>query len=380
MEKQSNMFQIYAMAWVSAMRTAAKAVASKPVLPALENILVSIKGCEMQVEASDTETTICVQRELIQGGYEGRFLVPAKFASGPLSELGSTIVQFSVNEGSCLTASWAGGMVRIPIFDTTDWPKNEPTKALHSASMNSDDLQKAIAMTDYAMAKDETRPVINSLLFDFLGSDSGCNVVATDAHRLVKTAVEKGSSDVAFQVVVPRHTVQVMKSLLAAGEAVSIHADDKKVTFVLREDGALSVSGRLLEGKYPAWQSVMPMSWEHEAEIRVSDLMPAIGRAAACIENNGHFRLSFSPGGFLVLSAQDLGYQTYGEMEIPCTHNFFESFDFGVRAAFLADVITKTPGDVLKFGFGEPTKAMVVLDTNEDLAVRVKSLVTPVLL
>ncbi len=382
MKKDDNTtFRIHASAWVSAMRTAARAVITKPVLPALEDIRVSIRDGVLRAEAGDTETWISVGRDLVDGGYEGAFLVPAKLAFAPFAELGSTVLRFTVQGTTSLAAEWKGGMVTLPVFEDTEWPgipEIEGDGAL-AGSVGGADLAAALPMADYAMAKDEARPVMSGMLLDFLGHGAGMNVVASDAHRLVAVTIPAASAGSPFSLIVARRTVQLLKALLSAGETVSVTADAKHARIALREDGMLVLTGRLIEGTYPNWQSVIPRDILLEAEVPAAEFTPALERAAACTSPDGFVRMSFSASR-LALSAQDLTFQTYGEMELPCR---FEGapFDFGVRASFLADLVDKMPGKTLRMQFVDVTKAMLVRDADEDEEkTHVMTIVMPVML
>ena len=386
MKKKKNIpagisFRIYASAWVSAMRTAAKAVISKPVLPQLENIRVSISDLALRAEAGDTETWISVGRELVEGGYQGAFLVPAKFSFAPFAELGNTILTFSVQGGSSLAVEWRGGMVTIPIFEDAEWPGLPviDEKQYSSGAVAAENLSSALAMSDYAVARDEARPILSGMLFDFLGYCSGLQVVATDAHRLVSVTIPDATSSSAFSLIVPRRSVQILKSLISVGETISVTADKNHVHFSLREDGLLTLTVRLMEGVYPNWRSIIPRDTLMEAQVPVSELTPAIERAAACTSSDGFVRMSFSPSS-LALSAQDLGYQTYGEMELPCSFDG-PPFDFGIRASHLADLVEKMPGKILRMRFTDASKAVLVRDAEEDEEkVHVMTIIMPVML
>jgi len=173
--------------------------------------------------------------------------------------------------------------------------------------------------------------------------------------------------------------VQMLKALISIGETISVTTDKIHAHFALREDGSLTLTARLMEGVYPNWRSIIPRDTLMEAQVSVSELTPAIERAAACTSADGFVRMSFSPS-TLALSAQDLGYQTYGEMELPCSFDG-QPFDFGIRAAHLADLVEKMPGKILRMRFTDASKAVLVRDAEEDEEkVHVMTIIMPVML
>lgn len=378
--KDHPSFRIYASAWLSAVRCAARAVIPKPVLPDLENIRVSLNDKnDLLFEAGDTETWISVSRQVIEGSWRGAFLMPARLCAGPFADLGNTVLSFSVAEESHVAVEWEGGMVTIPILSDGGWP-GVPSleKVENAAALSGADVVTAIPLTEYAAAKDEIRPVLQGLLFDFLGAGAGTCIVGSDAHRLVATTVPEGGSQKAFSVNIPRRSVQVVKALSSASYPVSLRTDGRHAAIVLRADDQLTVTARLIEGTFPAWRSVLPAGAPHTASVALAELSPALDRAAACAGDNGSVRLSFSPGR-LTLTAQDLGFQTYAEMDVSCDYDD-EPMTIAIRAKLLLDAIEKVPWRRVRFEFSDPSRAVVLRDEEEDTEkLHTMSLLMPVM-
>lgn len=381
----SARFSIHASAWVSAMRTVSRAVVSKPVLPVLEDICVRIEGGVLHAEAGDTAIWLAARRDLVEGSYEGSFLVPAKLAAAPFADLGDTVLAFSVQEGSSLIAQWHGGMVSMPIFGKDDWPGmpvvDDP--AAPTAQMPSGDLATGLSMTDYAAERSDVRPALAGVFFEVYGGDGGMCLVATDAHRLVVTTLRHGGGRAAFDANVPRRAAQMLRALLTQGETVTMtmSSDGHMAWFSLREDGYLTMNCRLVEGKYPSWRSVIPADHALAVDIPVAALSPAVARAAACTDSQGHVRLSLDRD-VLAVTAQDLGFQTYGEMEVPCPYDG-PHFEIGVKAAHLAEAMDKMPSRKLRFSFTDATHSILVQSADEETdeqSVHTMSIIMPVML
>lgn len=381
----SSRFTIHASAWVSAMRTVSKAVISKPVITVLENICVRIEGSTLRAEAGDSALWVAACRDLVEGGYEGTFLIPAKLASTPFVDLGDTVLTFSVQEGSSIVAEWYGGMVSLPVLGKDDWPGmpvvDDPASL--SAKMPSGDLSTGLSMTDYAADKNEIRPMLSGVLFEIYGGDGGMCLVATDAHRLVVTTLRHGGGKAAFTANVHRRAAQLLRSLLTLGETVTMTVDPegRMATFSLREDGYLMMTCRLVEGKYPAWRSVIPANPEITVDVPVGELSSAVARAAACTDSQGHVRLSLEKD-MMAITAQDLGFQTYGEMEVPC-HYDGPHFEIGVKAAHLAETMEKMPSRKLRFSFTDAARSILVQSADDDVDVRsvhTMSIIMPVMI
>lgn len=358
-------FSIQASAWLSAMRSALRAVISKPVIPALEDLHITIEDGYLRVEAGDTETWVSVSRQLIESQGGGSFLIPASLSAGPFTELGNTTLRFSVAPESHVAVTWDEGMVTIPVFNDADWPGLPALEGeVKTAMLSGNDFTTAISLTEYAVSKEEVRPVLTGIDVEFPGHGGGFRLVASDAHRLVVTKSPDGGAPKAFSVLAPRRCIQLVKALSTIGDVISIRTDGRHLQFSLRQDDMLVVTARIIEGKFPNWEAIIPKGDFSTAVVATELLSQAIDRAASCVGDSGILRLSFEEGR-LTLTAQDPGFLTYAEMIVPCVHEG-EPVTVGLRAKLIAEVIAKAPWKKVRFELRDPTRAVMMRDADED--------------
>ena len=127
--------------------------------------------------------------------------------------------------------------------------------------MGADILTTGINRSLFATADDELRPVMNGIYFDITTED--ITLVASDGHKLVrnKTYAAHGEEKAAF--ILPKKPANLLKNLLPKEQGdVQIGFDDRNATFTLENYRMVC---RLIEGRYPNYNSVIPQNNPHKA-------------------------------------------------------------------------------------------------------------------
>lgn len=362
---RNRYFSIGAGTFLGAVTMARRAIIAKPVVPAYENLRFDIRGGMMSVTGSDGQTTITVRREIAEGAFEGSFLVMPQFVNDIIKGLSFQRLTFAVSGGR-MDVSWDDGSFSVPVFEDNDWPETEPVKGeVRSATMQSDDLRAAIDLVKDGCAKDEVRPQLCGIYFDFLGEDKGLKMVSTDAYVLVVADVPNAYAPAAFSFTLPRKTAEELKAHIPEGYDVSITRDDSSATFTC-EDAGIIIRGRLLEGKFPVWQSVIPKRFAAKAELPRVSLVASVVRLGACSGPGKVVLLEFSQSG-LDLSAQDIGMSAEGQEHLVCAFEGEAPLKICFNHERLKRVLDNLPGTRLLCRMNDG-KTGVVLKDADDLA------------
>lgn len=155
-------------------------------------------------------------------------------------------------------------------------------------------------------SRDETRPHLTGVLVTASGST--LRMVATDSYRLsVKETTLEQALGGELEVNVPARTLQELSRIAAAAEAesIAISALDSQVVFTV---GDVVLSSRLVDGRFPNYQQLLPESYEHELRVDRVELLEVVRRVGLLAQKNAPLRLAFSEGQ-LEVSAQtpDIG-------------------------------------------------------------------------
>lgn len=342
-----------------------KVPVTKPVVPAYENFRFDVEGGWMTVTASDGETTVSVRREVTvkDEGVPCSFLVSPVFVYDALKGLSYQRIDISVTGGR-MDLDWDEGHVSVPVLDTCDWPAEAEVKgALETGFVCSDDLTRGLALVDFACCKDDARPLMCGVALSFLGKKGGARVVASDAHMLSVANIAGGTSFRAFDVVVPRRTVAMVRRFFPLGEDLVIERDDNTVVFKA-EDAGIVVRGRLLEGKYPKWESVVPANWNFHAGVSRAKLLGVIERQGACAGPGRTLTMDFESHK-LTVSSHDLGMGVEGQEYLSCDLKGEGAVSVSFRHDRVKAIVESMPGVKLDISIIDASSAVVFRDADE---------------
>ena len=139
----------------------------------------------------------------------------------------------------------------LPEEEFPPLPKFDKAKAF---TLRQKDLKDGLKKTAYAISTDETRYVLNGILFTF--KDNKLTLVATDGRRLALVDIElefPRSQEV--DIIVPSKAVTELGRLLGEDGDVKLTVGENQIAFEV--DGTLLVS-KLIEGNYPNYRQVIP--------------------------------------------------------------------------------------------------------------------------
>ena len=140
--------------------------------------------------------------------------------------------------------------------------------------MPSQNLKDGLKKTSYAISVDETRYVLNGILFSF--KDNKLALVATDGRRLalVELEVEFPSSQETEIIVSTKAVTEIQRLLREEGE-VKLSIGENQIAFELNR--TLLVS-KLIEGNYPNYRQVIPSEAKERIRLERETFLTAVRR------------------------------------------------------------------------------------------------------
>ena len=248
------------------------AVSSKNTLPILSHILLEAKKGEIRLTATDLEIGISVkiEGEIIE---EGAITVPARKFSEIVKELPTqTNIHISLKKSQSIHIEAGKSYFKLVGLAREDFPQLPEVPATSSRGGDSvkipqKKLKNMIQLTSFAMSHDETRYVLNGILFSF--KDKALKLVATDGRRLAiiqKEMLDMGS--LKKDVILPMKTIQELNRNLGDEGDVIFHFKEKQLLINL---GQVYISSRLIEGEYPNYEQVIPKKIKEELNLNTQD-------------------------------------------------------------------------------------------------------------
>ena len=280
-----------------------KAISSNNTLPVLNNILVKAEGKKLYFSATNLEIAISyfVDADVRS---EGAITVPAKLITSYVSLLVDEKVELSIGDGMTLLIQSSTSTTKIKGISADEFPLIPKVDAEHSFNVSTSDFDAAIAETAFAASTNISRPVLSGVYFVVDGGEM--KMVATDSYRLAERKVMFDKKiDGSFNCLVPARTISELGKITNRSEAkeVSISVSKNQVLFKV---GNVELISRLIEGKFPDYERIIPKEGKTKVEVSVEDLSLVLKRVSLFAkENNNSIRLSATNDGKLLVSTDE---------------------------------------------------------------------------
>ncbi|MFT5164811.1 MAG: DNA polymerase-3 subunit beta [Saprospiraceae bacterium] len=356
------------------LQIAGGAIGSNPVLPILEDFLFSVSNNKLTISATDLETSIITEIEVMSDG-DGLVAVPARILLDTLKELPQQPITFNVNDekhGIEITSAY--GKYKLAGENGQDFPKIPEAEETDTIKFQAPALAQAISKTLFATSNDELRPAMTGVYFqvDF----SKLTFVATDAHKLVKYTFTDITSEVSTSFIVPKKALNLLKGALPSGDEVTLSFNKSNAFFSFNN---VKLICRLIDAKYPDYNAVIPVDNPHLLTSSRTDLMNSLKRIAIYANKTTNQVILNVNDGSLTVSAQDLDFSNEATEQLTCTYTG-EPLTIGFNAKFLIEMLNVLESDEIKMELSTPTKAGILLPVEPNEGEEILMLVMPVML
>lgn len=280
-----------------------KAITGKSTMPILEGIYIKTNISTLTLIGSDMDVSIqtSVDATTIE---EGSIIIDAKIFGEIIRKLPNSTIKIETMENQLVKITCEKSVFDIVYMNTNEFPELPKINENLKISVNQNILKNMIKGTSFAIAQDETRPILQGILFEV--RDKNLNLVALDGYRLAIKS-EYLDTDINMDVVIPGKTLnEVSKILEDVDDMVEITFTNNHILFNLEKTKIIS---RLLEGKFVNYDSLLPQ--EHKLFVNVDrqELQNAIERASLMAKdgNTNLIKLDFQQDNLIITSNSQLG-------------------------------------------------------------------------
>ena len=361
-------FDVSSTALLSHLQSIGKVIAFKNTLPILDNFLFQLEENTLTVTASDAETRLVTSLEVMNAEGSGLFCVSAKMLLDPLKELPEQPLTFDVNDANLeVFIHFQNGKYNFIGQKGDTYPQQKPlSEQAVEVVMDAQLLLNGISRSLFATADDELRPVMNGVYFDFHTDD--LTFVASDGHKLVRLRNLSVKSEERASFILPKKPATLLKNLLAKEEGlIRLQFDDNNA--YVRCTNCEMVC-RLIEGRYPNYNSVIPKENPFQVTIDRMFLLNALKRVSVFSNQSSSLIKLHLEDNLLTVSAQDIDFSTSAEERIPCEYNGDE-LSIGFKATYLIDILGNISSTDVILQLADPSRAGLILplenQENEDL-------------
>jgi DNA polymerase III subunit beta len=336
-----------------------RVISSKNTLPILDNFLFNLKKNDLEITASDLESTLITRMKLENTEGVGTIALPARILLDTLKEFSAQPLTFDINmDTMALVISSENGKFNVVGHNGIDFPALPSIKAdkKFSFEINADVMLAGITRTLFATADDELRPVMGGIFVE--ASTDKITFVASDAHKLVRYQRTDAHADANASFILPKKPASLLKNILPREVGpVTVEFDDKNAFFILSD---YKVVCRLVEGNYPNYNSVIPKNNPRKITIDRLEFYNILKRVSVFSNQASNLIKLQLKGNQIVVSAQDIDFSISAYERIKCQYEG-EEIEIGFKSVFLLEILATISSQDVMMELADPTRAGLFL-------------------
>src|ERR1051326_1599290 len=218
----------------------ASSVPTKTTLPVLANVLVEAVKDGLRLSATDLDiavsTTIAASVD-----QEGSMTLPARKLVEIVKELPSAAIRVTGSGEQRAQIECGKSKFKLLGLSRDEFPAFPTVKFDGGWKVTAKDLQKLITHVAFAASTEESRPILNGVLWEL--RPDRMRMVATNGHRLAKMDVPASGGSTA-DLIVPPKALEQIRRLFGPEDGLEVAKSDNHIGF--RAGGRL-VSSRLVQ-------------------------------------------------------------------------------------------------------------------------------------
>ncbi len=350
-------------------------VSTNPIVPILENFLLSLDGNTLTATASDLQTVMTTEIK-VESEDKGAIAIPAKLLLDTLRGLPEQPVTLNIDRDTFGTEIVSeNGRYRLSGENPIDFPKTPAVTRGHTIEIPSSALGTAISNTIFATSTDDLRPAMGGVFLQ-LGKEN-TTFVATDGHRLVRYRRTDITSDADTSMIIQRKALNLLKASLPTDDT-SIRAEFS-ASNAFFSFGNIQMICRLVDERFPDFENAIPTNNPNTLTINRSEILNSLRRISIYSNRTTYqVRLKMTLNN-LVISAEDLEYANEANEQLTCEYNG-DDLEIGFNAKFLIEMLSNLSCNTVTFELSQPNRAGLIIpveqSSNEDFLM----LVMPVML
>lgn len=342
-----------------------KVINNKNTLPILDNFLFRLEGNTLEITASDLETTLITRMNLDSASEEGAIAVPAKFLTEYLSKFSEQPLTFSIDNNTfSIHIHSETGESNIMGYDSEDFPQLPKLKQdmVSPLRLPSEVVLQGVSKTIFAAGEDELRPVMNGIFVEM--NTDNLTFVASDSHKLVRYRRNDVKADKAGSFILPKKPASLLRNVLAKEQGdVEISFDDKNALFQLSE---YTMVCRLVEGMYPAYNSVIPTNNPNKMIIDRVEFLGSLRRVAMFTNQATNLVKLELKGNQFTICAQDIDFSIAGHETLKCQYDG-DNMNIGFKANFLSEILANLSSTDISLEMSDPSRASLVIPIQSEI-------------
>ena len=368
---------ISSTALASRLSALSKVFNSKNSMPILDCYLFEVAGDTLTITASDSENVMTTSMQLDAADGNGTFAVNNRTISDAVKELPEQPLTLDVDMATyAIKVIYMNGMYNFTGQAGDDFPRpQQPLDGAATVIIEGKTLAGDISHSLFATANEELRPVMNGIYFDL--TPDALAIVASDGHKLVRTLNKSIKTETPTSFILPKKPATLLKGILPKNDEEVIIRFDGRNAGISFSGGTLTC--RLIEGRYPNYNSVIPQNNPNSLTIDRLTLLGVIRRVLPfASDSSQQVRLHIEPGK-AVISSEDIDFYTSAKEEIACNYDG-NPMDIGFKGTSLTEILSNLDCEEVVLQLADPSRPCLIVPTQQPENEDVLMLIMPMLL
>ncbi|NBO81280.1 MAG: DNA polymerase III subunit beta [Betaproteobacteria bacterium] len=349
------------------LQTVTGIVERRHTLPILSNVLISKNQQTISFCSTDIEMQIRTSSEMAAGDEPLSTTVAARKLLDILRALPDQpeiTVSYTNKKLSLAQGKAKFSLQTLPAEDFPTVVSADQYPA--SITLPQRTLKQLLHLVHFAMAQQDIRYYLNGLLLVI--DQSSLKAVATDGHRLAFSAVTQGSKEVQInidgerqEVIIPRKAIIECQRLLDDSDSpVTIDLASNQARFRF---GQVELLSKLIEGKFPDYQRVIPAQHQKIVSIQREQFLGALQRAAILTTDKFKgVRLTLSIGSLKISSTNAEQEEASDDIEVDYSG---ESVDIGFNVQYLIDVLSNLRSNTVQITLQDSNASALITSESD---------------
>ena len=335
------------------------AVERRQTLPILGNVLIKSSSGTLSLTATDLEIEMVSAVE-VDSPEDFQITLPARKLLDICKALADgSDIEFSIEENK-VTLNSGRSRFSLASLPGKDFPGLDDIVEQHSFTIKQGELKALLEKTSFAMAQQDVRYYLNGILMEI--SADLVKMVATDGHRL---ALSELKTDISIsdekQIIIPRKAVLELARLTESSDSpAKIILSQNHIRV---EAGALVFTSKLIDGKFPDYNRVIPVDGNKILKVNRESLKRSMNRIAILSnEKYRGIRLTLAPGN-LAIQANNPD-QEEAEEELSVDYDEAE-IEIGFNVTYLIDVLNVLHSEDVDIKLKDANSSCIISDSED---------------
>ncbi|HKB60295.1 MAG TPA: DNA polymerase III subunit beta [Gallionellaceae bacterium] len=332
----------------------------KQPLPILSNVLIEKSGSSFRFVSTDLEIQISTVIATEQPASSESITVAAKKLQEILRVLPDDSKVTLDIQDSKMQIKAGKSKFNLQTLPAADFPQvADQLKDAEKIQLPQNAFRALLGSVQYAMAQQDIRYYLNGVLLVIDGTE--LKAVATDGHRLAYSSMALGASHAKREIILPRKTIaELFKLLSDSDDEIALEIGETQVRMAF---GGVTITSKVIDGKFPDYGKVIPTHANHMTMERLP-ILQALQRVS--ILSNEKFRgvrLVLTEKNLRIVSSNSEQEEAQEDME---TDYHGPGLDVGFNVNYLLDGLNNISSQEVVFSFGDPNSSVLITRPDDE--------------